>query len=218
VPPELPLRFVIWSWPADRIRGPLRDVRTKAARTPLASYCLAWQLAQFDPQAPVGLMGFSFGARVITGSLHLLAGGRLGRLALPPTEPQARPPVRAVLMTAALDANWLVPGHRHGRALTAVDRLLLVNNSCDRAMKWYPLLDRCRRPTPLGRWGLCCPWRLGPAAARIHQVDASCQLGPSHDFRSYLQDSNLMALIWSGLCCDRSPTDTSAAIPDGSAS
>ena len=39
-----PIRFVIWSWPSAQVQGPLRDVRTKANRTDLAGYCLAWLL------------------------------------------------------------------------------------------------------------------------------------------------------------------------------
>ena len=44
-----PIRFVIWSWPSARVHGQLRDVRTKADRTELTGYCLAWLLS-----APAG--------------------------------------------------------------------------------------------------------------------------------------------------------------------
>src|SRR5262249_36994004 len=73
-----PIRFVIFSWPSSKIPGLLRDVRVKAARTGPAGYDLAWLIDQLPEETPVSLVGFSFGARIITGGLHVLAGGSLG--------------------------------------------------------------------------------------------------------------------------------------------
>jgi hypothetical protein len=190
---DWPVRFVIWSWPTTSIRGVARDVRTKAYRAGPAGYRLAWFVNRLDPQTPVRMIGFSFGARVITGSLHVLGGGRLGRLALPAATD--RTPIRAVLMAAALDQDWLVPGHYHGLALTQVDRILLLNNSCDRAMKWYPLIDRCRRPQALGRNGIAT-CALGMEAQKVVQRDVCCQVGRVHGFQNYLGAPSLMAQAW----------------------
>ena len=77
------LRFVIWSWPSDQVQGQLRDVRIKAARTNLAGYCLGWFLAHLPEDQRVSLLGYSFGARITTGSLHLVGGGRLAGRMLP---------------------------------------------------------------------------------------------------------------------------------------
>ena len=38
---ERPIRFVIWSWPTEKVCGPLRDVRVKAERADPAGYHLA---------------------------------------------------------------------------------------------------------------------------------------------------------------------------------
>ncbi len=75
---ERPVRFVIWSWPSEAVRGPVNDARVKAARTNPAGYFLAWLLDQLNPDVPVCLWGHSFGAHVATGALHLLGGGAIG--------------------------------------------------------------------------------------------------------------------------------------------
>ena len=81
---DRPLRYVIWSWPADREfrrNGP--DVRLKAAYSDVEAWYLAQWLAQFRPGVRVSLIGHSFGPRIITGALHLLAGGQLAGRGLP---------------------------------------------------------------------------------------------------------------------------------------
>ncbi len=71
-----PFRFVVWSWPSNRIRGRNRhDVRVKACYSDLQSYYLAECLDRVRPDVQVNLIGYSFGARVISGALHILAGG-----------------------------------------------------------------------------------------------------------------------------------------------
>ncbi|MFV2070722.1 MAG: hypothetical protein ACC645_27445 [Pirellulales bacterium] len=187
-----PIRFVMWSWPAERIRGPIKDVRVKARRTGPAGYRLAWLVDRLDPETPVGMVGFSFGARVITGSLHLLGGGRMGPYALKSRQHPGRPAVRAVLLTAALDDDWLLPGHYHGRALSQVDRMLVMINSADRSMRWYRLIDRCRRSEALGRWGVASLSALGPQRKKIEQRNVASQLGPVHDISGYLSSPRLM--------------------------
>ena len=77
-----PIRFVIFSWPSSRVGGLLRDVRVKATRTDPAGCQLAWLLDQMPAETPVSLVGFSYGARIITAGLHILAGGHLGHLQL----------------------------------------------------------------------------------------------------------------------------------------
>src|SRR6185369_16376268 len=105
------IRFVIFSWPSSKVGGLLRDVREKAARTEPAGYHLAWVLDQMPAETPVSLVGFSFGARIITGGLHVLAGGSLGgSLTLKEHVHPHRQPVNAVLMAAASHSYWLAEG------------------------------------------------------------------------------------------------------------
>ena len=77
-------------------------------------------------------------------------------------------PVRAALVAAAVDANWLRPGGYHGRALEQVDQLLLVNNQLDPAMRFYHMAFEGKgAPAGLRRAGRPEPGRVrGP-----HSVD-----------------------------------------------
>ncbi|HYW78439.1 MAG TPA: hypothetical protein VE890_02645, partial [Thermoguttaceae bacterium] len=94
-----PLRFVIWAWPADRAgRGVLDDARIKARYSDAQSYYLADWLSQLASDGPVNLVGYSFGARVVTGALHLLGGGQVAGRSLPSETQAEHGPLRAVLV------------------------------------------------------------------------------------------------------------------------
>ena len=76
--PEPPTRLVIWSWPSEQvIRNVRRDAQLKACRTNIEGYYLARFADQLTPRSPLSFGGYSYGARVVTGALHLLGGGVL---------------------------------------------------------------------------------------------------------------------------------------------
>jgi len=187
-----PVRFVIWSWPSDRIRGLLRDVRVKAQRAHCEAYYLAQFLSGTDPQTPPGLFGFSYGARVITGALHLLGGGQLCGMKL--DRPLSRAPARVVLSAAAVHNDWLFPSNYHGRMIDQTGRMLLLYNSRDAVLKRYRFLDRRRHTEALGYTGL--PGCLADhwIHDRLTQIDAAPYIGRSHREISYFCCSPLMAL------------------------
>src|SRR5262249_32893717 len=88
---EPPARFVIWSWPSDQIKGPLKDVRAKADRSDVDAYYLGHFLSRMRDDVRVGIVGFSFGARIASGAMHLLGGGSLFGQAVPsPSRPQVQ--------------------------------------------------------------------------------------------------------------------------------
>lgn len=194
---QRPLRLVIWSWPSDReIFGPRRDARLKQQRTGAEAHYLAQFVDRLHEQELVCLVAYSFGARVCSGALQLLAGGEVGGAALAERNHPQRRPTRAVLMAAAIDCDWLWPGHRHGLAVSQVESLLLVTNRCDRVLDRYPALA-CdgRGAEALGSTGLS-PGRLGADdAAKLEQLDVCCQVGRSHQFDRYLALPSLMARI-----------------------
>lgn len=191
---ERPIRFVIWSWPSDKIEGPaVEDLRIKAARADLAAYYLAWVVDRLDPEMPLSLIGTSYGARIVTGGLHLLGGGKL-----PPNSPlqrsnDARRPIRLVLITAAIDADWLVPGHRHGAALGQVEQVLLINNSTDRVLRRYHFLYGLRSDArALGCQG-CAPGWYGRDAGKVLQTDVARLMGSQHGCGPYFATPQLVA-------------------------
>lgn len=192
-----PIRFVVWSWPSDKLRGPkpMRDARVKAARTPTESFYLASFLSQLKPDTPLSLLGFSFGTRIISGALHLAEGGSLRSLDL--AEASARPAhtVRVAMLAAAMDNDSWLSGHGHGQAWSAVERLCLQYNTCDPVLRFYPRLDRCSRTQALGYTGFCWPASLGEEAGRLEQCDVCCEIGKTHEERAYLASAAIMRRV-----------------------
>lgn len=184
--PDRPFRLIVWSWPADQIRGQLRDVRAKADRADWEADYLGWFLAQLPADRPTALLGFSYGSRIVTGSLHRLEGRRRWK---------------ALLLAAATPSDWLLTGCPHGNALGQVDRLYLMVNSCDRALKRFHMVDRCTRPCALGYVGSpSAPIR--PAwSDRLEQRDGT-DAGAVHDmwaYRSAGSTRSAVGEIWEGM-------------------
>jgi hypothetical protein len=208
---ERPVRFIIWSWPSGRIRGPVQDAREKAARTNPSGYYLAWFLDKLNPKAPVSLWAHSFGARIATGALHLLGGGRLGAYQLASRTHATRDPVQVVLLVAALDNDWLAKGHFHGQAMTQVSAMLLVNNNCDALLRRYHLLyGRHCDQEALGYMGPA-GWAARPSdRAKVAQVEASYAVGKDHAFAGFLCATSLVDKMRLYLLFDR-PSSSHAA-------
>jgi hypothetical protein len=184
-PSGAPIRYIIWSWPSSKVSGIINDYQVKAARTRPVAWQLAWAVDQMPPETPLTLVGHSYGARVVTGTLHLLAGGRLGDLELVDRTHPVRPPIRAALLAAAVDASWIRPGGFHGRALELVDEALLVNNHRDPAMRFYHLAFE-GHVRPLGYGGIS---GLGQFADRVRTVDVTPAVGRRHALEDYLVHS-----------------------------
>jgi Alpha/beta hydrolase of unknown function (DUF900) len=176
-----PFRFVIYAWPADQIRGPVRDARYKTQVANGETYRFAWCLAQTPANVPVGLVSFSLGGRVVTGGLHLLAGGSLHGKALPAGD---RPAMRSVCIAPAFDHDWLSQQRYYGQAINTLDTMRVFFNSCDPVLKRYQKLDRCGDAEALGYAGLC--GYLGESAARYCESDASRYVGKTHELKQYL--------------------------------
>lgn len=199
---ERPLQFLIFSWVADEGPGLLRDYRRKAARTGPVGAQLAWAIDRMPEGAPVGLLGYSFGARIASGASHLLAGGSLGRL----VHGEGRPrPMRGVYLAAAMDACWLAPGRRHGMARFRLDSLLVTTNPRDPAMRLYGVIEKGYDPDALGERG---PKGLDAAtAAQVRTRDVSGSVGRSHDLYRYIAAPGVMQSAWRRLAF----VDTSTA-------
>jgi hypothetical protein len=191
-----PIRFVIFSWPSSKVSGLLHDIRVKAARTGPAGYQLAWVIDQLPEETPVSLVGFSFGARIITGGLHILAGGSLGGCCcLNEHVHPNRPPMSVILMASALHSYWLAPGQYHGLAMTQVSQMCLINNCEDNAMKYYDFIEPgLGGPQALG---LCGPTCIShDYAQKIRNRDVSCSVGSEHLLMRYICAPGDSGLIW----------------------
>jgi len=183
--PHPAIRFVIWSWPTTPAGRPMRDYRTMACRSDTDAYYLSSLVSRMHPDVKTSLVGFSFGARVISGAMHLLSGGSMSRLYLPKNAPRVQSSV--VMWSPALHSYWLSAGGYHGDALSSVDRLLILYNSCDRALRGYHMIFRGSRPKALGSTGLV--HGTSSFETHIEQRDVCCQIGRQHAFDSHIKSS-----------------------------
>jgi hypothetical protein len=188
-----PIRYVIWSWPAERMcRGVHEDTRLKVELSDIESYYLACWLGRARPSARISLIGHSFGPRIVTGALHLLAGGEVDGRNMPPSTVAAwsggkRNPIRVVLLAAALDAGWLAPGGCHDRAVSLMERMLVTCNDRDRVLRWNPRMYGRGGPEAMGFVGPC-----GIAEAdKVEVIDVACTVGRIHDWRCYCSAANV---------------------------
>jgi hypothetical protein len=188
-----PFRFVIWSWPSEQTEGLLEDARQKAHLADVGAYPLAWVVDHINPHVPVSMVGFSLGARIATGSLHLLGGGTLVGCRLPYRVHPVRCPCRGVLLAGALDNFSLCVGQRNGQALCQTDRMLVMVNDTDIVLTWYPLLQGWHGPEAIGYTG--SRGNLGPCYAAYAEMYVSHIVGRQHDWESYFTSRYLLAAI-----------------------
>lgn len=188
-----PVRLIVWSWPSEQIPGSFRaDARAKALRTNAEAYYLAGFLDRLRTRYPVSLVGYSFGARVITGSLHLLAGGALSNRKLDSRDSSSRPPFHAVLLAAAVDHDWLLEGRPHGRALSAVERMVLFVNPQDRVLRWYRFLSPGGRSEALGSKGFPIAARSDVDRQKLVQINVSSAVGNRHGWTKYIGSTEIV--------------------------
>jgi hypothetical protein len=190
-----PVRFVIWSWPSTQQCGAGRDAKIKAARADLECHYFARFLDHFAPGTRVSLIGYSFGARIVSGALHLTGGGWLCGHNLPGAGDGGGISARVALLAAAMHNYWWLPGCRHDLSLSQVDSMLVLFNPCDPALRWYSRLDRRSRPRALGATSCPCPARLGEDAQRLEQRNVACEIGKTHDAEAYFGSSSIMSQI-----------------------
>lgn len=180
-----PIRLVLWSWPADQLHRPVKDVRVKAMRADAERHYFAPFLSRFPDGYPVGLVGYSFGARVVSSALALL-GAKSSQAALA-TGPQ----FHAALWAAAFENDWLLAGHPYQCAGLACSDWFITFNPCDRALKWFHVVTKGDNSEALGYTGLPNGPVLG--APHIAQMNVGGAVGDSHSLYRYLMFEDIMA-------------------------
>lgn len=191
-----PARFVIFSWPSEQIPGPIKDYLVKAQRTNPVAWQLAWLLDKMPLDTPIALIGYSYGTRVVSGASHLLAGGSLGPLQLSERAYRSRPPLRAALLAAAFDADWIQPGRFYNNTLESTERLVLGTNKLDPAMRFYHLSNGRGRMHALGRTGVDAPASVTAYVDQLRQIDFTNSVGRSHVLSDYLSADHKMSILW----------------------
>ena len=199
-----PVDWVIWSWPSAKAGILTHDVRKKAQRTDAQGLYLAWLLRQhFQPSKSTTLIGYSFGGRIVTGSLHALAGGQLGgrRLDGPTLTGMS---FGSGLIAPAIDSNWLSPHGYHGLATKNMHRMVLMYNRRDAVLKRYWLIDQVRGRMALGYSG---PRTFGPrvdgSSLPVLSKDCARYIGIAHDELDYYNKRCRAGSKMAGLINDR---------------
>lgn len=175
-----PIRFIIWSWPSERTTNRITDARRKSKRTDAEMFYFGSFLSQISRQGPIGIIGYSFGARVVSGGLHLSEGGTLCGKYLPNACSPACP-YRVAFLAAAVESDGLCGNGRYRYALNHVSNLLLQNNSRDQALRFFWVIGR-ERPKALGHTSM----QFAPPHVRVRQYDWADAIGKDHSVWNYL--------------------------------
>lgn len=189
-------RTVIFSWPSSQQGILLRDSRAKYRRAQSEGHYLASFLARVEPDRPVAMICYSYGSLIALEALedlvHAQAAGRVG------VEPWIgrTAPFHLVLVAAAVRHDALAPCGPYRETLPSIDRLTVLYNSDDLALRFFEHVDRGLRTEALGHEGMPASWV--PRGTAFNQTDAAPIVGISHAFKDYLCSRPLMARICSG--------------------
>jgi esterase/lipase superfamily enzyme len=196
--PASPVQVVFFTWPSDGNMPYLFpvDIAVLGRKASQHSIYLANLIGKLPPEQPVCLLGHSHGARASVAALHLLGGGAIedGEVLAPGYSTPRH--LRAVLVAAAIDRNWLNPGQRYGQALQVPEQILLMRNSRDATLAIYPL-RKAGSGRALGRDGLALEDRfaLDRMGKKVVELDAAQFAGPNHSFADYHEHPELASAI-----------------------
>ncbi|MFM8734765.1 MAG: alpha/beta fold hydrolase [Pirellulales bacterium] len=187
-------RTVIFSWPSQQRGRLIASSRENYRRSSADGHYLAWLLGRVSPEQPVAIIGYSLGAVVAAEALSDL-------VAAPAESPVAgwasRPGrTHLVLVVPAMRADALAPRGQFGGATIGINRLTLVTNSRDLALRMFPHLDRESNSDALGVVGMSR--RVVPAHVEFSAADAAPVVGPRHALPEYFRSASLMRRIAAG--------------------
>jgi hypothetical protein len=187
-----PVRFVIWTWPSDRIGGEIKDVRTKACYAEQHAFHLARLLTQMREHQQVAIIGYSFGGRLAINALHLVGGGSVHGYGLE-TQDRSIPPVNLTLMAPAIrndcfcNTKWM--------GLSKINHLFILYNSKDIYLQFYRLAKFDENHDALGFTGMPCRRRGYLNSNQIEQFNAATRVGRDHSYLSYIVDKRVEQIV-----------------------
>jgi esterase/lipase superfamily enzyme len=189
-------RTMIFSWPSSQEGLLLRDSRAKYERSMTEGHYLAWLLGQVEPTRPVAIVAYSYGGLIALEALdNLVAAQRSGRDNLQPwLDRPAR--LHLVLAASAVRQDALAPCGEYRKVLPCIDRLTLLNNTRDQALRFFEFVDPDLGTEALGHEHM--PSRWMPPEIEFVQVDAAPIVGKSHRFPPYLDSPSLRKRMASG--------------------
>ena len=191
------VRTVIFSWPSSQDGLLLRDSRAKYERAMTEGHYLAWLLGQVDPCRPVAIVAYSYGGLIALESLdNLITAQRSGRSDLQPwLDRPAR--LHLVLAASAVRHDALAPCGEYRKVLQCIDRLTLLNNTRDQALRFFAFVDPDLGTEALGHEHMPARWL--PPEIEFVQVDAAPIIGKSHRFPPYMESPSLRQRLAAGV-------------------
>ncbi|PHS12894.1 MAG: hypothetical protein COA78_07625 [Blastopirellula sp.] len=202
LPAERNVRFIIWSWPTAPGGGVIQGTRDNATRADDDAYYLGSLINQMPGNEKISLSGFSFGARVISGALHLLGGGSLHARSFDQIAEKENQ-YRVVFFAAATSSHWLSPDQYHSQAMSQVDRLLNLYNSADPMLKRYKVVNQDPNDQALGYTGFAYKLAEGEWE-KVTQINACSTIGKDHDWNKfacagYFMNQARAHLLWDAI-------------------
>jgi hypothetical protein len=190
-----PLRVVIWSWQSERELWRIRsDLELKLKRADTQGIYLGWLMNQSQRTMPISLVGYSYGARVVSVALHLLGGGQFSGQQLSPPPHRTEGRVSAVFLAGAEPIQRLLPGQPLGFAPYVADQIVVTTNERDPVLCYFRLLEPNADLYALGESGFDAR-RLGPNAHKVWQVPVDSSIGRSHSLIDYVASAPVMRMV-----------------------
>lgn len=195
-PDALPVRTVIFSWPSSQEGLLLRDSRAKYERSMTEGYYFAWLLGQLEPTRPVAVVAYSYGGLIALEAIdNLVTAERSNRSDVQPwLDRPGR--LHLVFVAAAVRQDALAPCGEYRSVVRCIDRLTLLNNSRDQALRFFEFIDPDLRTEALGHEHMPARWL--PSDVEFIQVDAAPVVGKSHRFPPYMESPSLRQRLATG--------------------
>jgi hypothetical protein len=178
-----PYRLILLSWPSQREPHPLIDVRENAVASECQALYLAWILKRIGDIPQVSILGFSLGARCVSGGLHLASGGTIRGLQQKESDLDEVPSsiYRVGFIAPAVDRTWMMPAGKHRMATQRVEGVVNLYNHEDPVLRRFRFVEKGSHSIAAGYQGF-----IGNSL--FQQYDCSSCVGRTHDERSYFRE------------------------------
>lgn len=188
------VRTVVFSWPSQQRGRLIESSRDNYRRASSDGHYFACLLGRVPSSQPVAIIGYSLGALIAAEALDDLVTHPEASAGSPWALREGR--THLVLVAPAMRCDALAPRGAYAAATSGIQRLTLVINSRDLALRMFPHLDRESDLDALGVAGMSR--RSVPSTVEYSATDAAPVVGRRHALPEYLQSGTLMRRIAGG--------------------
>ncbi|MDR1485900.1 MAG: alpha/beta hydrolase [Planctomycetaceae bacterium] len=184
-------RFLFWSWDSEKeMCGIKSDAINAGKKADSEAKHLTHFLKQLKSGSKIALIGFSYGARLISVSLQELATEQLAQDNPDNKNTQTKntqTKIRVIFLAAAVDSDQFGQNKKYGNVLSITEALLVNVNLSDPALMLYPLLSGVSSPKAVGRCGINIAGLPKNLAEKIKSINVRPEIGIDHTFVSSFQ-------------------------------